>query len=52
MTQLKSEDHQIVVNRVNKIAVSSYDNKRYLLENGVRSLDFGPYSLRKFDENG
>ena len=52
MTQLKSENHQIVVNRVNKIAVSSYDDKRYLLEDGVRSLAYGHYSLRKFDENG
>ena len=52
MTQLKSESHQIVVNRVNKIAVSSYDDKRYLLEDGVRSLAYGHYSLRKFDENG
>ena len=52
MTQLKSENHQIVVNRVNKIAVSSYDDKRYLLEDGVRSLAYEHYSLRKFDENG
>lgn len=45
MTQLKSENHQIVVNRVNKVAVSSYDDKRYLLQDGVRSLAYGHYSL-------
>ena len=52
MTQLKSENYQIVVNRVNKIAVISYDEKRYLLENGLRSLVYGHYSVGKFDENG
>ena len=52
MTQLKSENHQIVVNRVNKLAVISYDEKRYLLENGLRSLAYGHYSVGKFDENG
>ena len=52
MTQLKSENHQNVVNRVNKIGVSSYDDERYLLEDGVRSLAYGQYSQRKFDENG
>ena len=51
MTQLKSENHQIVVNRVKKIAVSSYNDKRFLLEDGVRSLAYGHYSL-KFDDSG
>ena len=50
MTLLKSENHQNVVNRVNETAVSFYDDKRYLLEDGERSLGYGHYSLRKFDE--
>ena len=45
MTQLRSKNHQIVVNRVNKIAVSSYDDKRYLLEDGIRSFAYGHYQL-------
>ena len=45
MTQLRSINHQIAVNRVNKIAVSSYDDKRFLLDDGVQSLAHGHYSL-------
>ena len=37
MTQLRSNNHQIVVNRVNKLALSSYDDKRYLLDDGVQN---------------
>ena len=47
MTQLQSKNHQIVVNRVQKIAVSSYDDKRFLLEDGIRSLAYGHYKLNK-----
>ena len=46
MTQLRSTNHQIVINRVNKIALSCFDDKRYLLEDGLRSLAYGHYSLR------
>ena len=45
MAQLNSTNYQIVVNRVNKIALSSFDEKRYLLADGLRSLAYGPYSL-------
>ena len=41
MTQLRSTNHQIVVNRVNKIALSPFDDKRYLQEDGLRYLAFG-----------
>lgn len=47
MTQLRSQNHQIVVNRVLKIAVSSYDDKRFLLDDGIRSLAYGHYKLNK-----
>ena len=46
MTQLRSTNHQIVVNRMKKIALSCFDDKRYLLEDGLRSLAYGHYSLR------
>ena len=52
MTQLRSINHQIVVNRVNKIALSSYDDKRYLLDDGVQSLANGHYSLEKNNKPG
>ena len=52
MTQLRSINHQIVVNRVNKTAPSSYDDKRYLVDDGVQSLAYGHYSLEKNNKLG
>ena len=43
MTQLRSHCHQIVVNEIDKVAISSFDDKRFLLEHGVSSLAYGPY---------
>ena len=45
MTQLRSHCHQIVVNEIDKVAVSSFDGKRFLLENGVSSLSYGHYKI-------
>ena len=45
MTQLKSVAHQIVVNPVNKIALSCFDDKRYTLDDTVSSVAYGQYSL-------
>ena len=46
MTQLRSKDHQIVVSRVHKVALSSYDDKRYLLNDGIHSLAYGHYKIK------
>ena len=43
MTQLHSYFHQIVINELDEVAISSSDDKRFLLENGVSSLAFGHY---------
>ena len=45
MIQLRSENHQVVVNRVHKVSLSSYDDKRYLLNDGMRSLAYGCYKF-------
>ena len=45
MTQLRSHCHQIVVNEIDKVAISSFDDKRFLLENGVSSLAYGHYKI-------
>ena len=45
MTQLRSHCHQIVVNEIDKVAISSFDDKRFLLENGVSSLAYGLYKI-------
>ena len=46
MTQLRSHCYQIVVNEIDKIALSSFDDKRVLLENGVSSSAYGHYKIR------
>ena len=45
MTQLRSVGHQVVVNAVNKVALSCFDDKRYILDNTVSSLAYGHYSF-------
>ena len=47
MTQLRSHCHQIAVNKIDKVAISSFDDKRFLLENGVSSLAYGHYKISK-----
>ena len=44
MTQLRSHC-QIVVNEIDKVAISSFDDKRFLLENAVSSLAYGHYNI-------
>ena len=48
MTQLRSHSHQIVVNEIDKVAVSSFDDKRFLLDNSVSSLAYGHYKIGSF----
>ena len=43
MTQLRSHWHQTVVNEFDKVALSSFDDKRFLLENGISSFTYGHY---------
>ena len=45
MFQLKSVNHQIVVNSVEKIALSAFDDKRYILNDGIASLAYGHYAI-------
>ena len=46
MTQLRSKNHQIVVSRVRKVALSIYDDKRYQLNDGIHSLAYGHYKIK------
>lgn len=43
MRTLNSKKHTIVLNEVDKIALSWFDDKRYYLDDGVNSLAFGHY---------
>ena len=42
---LRSNLHEIQTLAIRKVAMGPYDDKRYLLEDGVSSLPYGHYSL-------
>ena len=39
----KSIGHEIFSVKQNKVSLCNYDNKRYILDNGVDTLPFGHY---------
>ena len=43
MTQLRSHCHQFTINEIDKVTVSSFDDKRFLLDNGFSSFAYGHY---------
>ena len=45
MTQLRSSSHQICVNEIEKVAISCFDDKRFLLDDGLASLAYGHYAV-------
>ena len=46
MNVIKSEKHEIFTQKVNKIALSADDDKRYILDDGVHTLAWGHWRLR------
>ena len=44
-TSLRSRMHQLRTMRVRKVAMTPYDDKRYLLDDGITSLPYGHESL-------
>ena len=47
MTRIRSANHQIKVTTTNKTALSCFDDKRFILDNGVDTLPYGHYSLNQ-----
>lgn len=45
MKTFRSINHQLFTLEQNKISLSSYDDKRYILEDGISTLPYGHYSL-------
>ena len=45
MPQLRSFKNNLYTVNINKIGLSPYDDKRYLLEDGVTSLAYGHHSI-------
>ena len=43
MNQIRSEKHEIYSMKLNKIGLSPYDDKRYILNDGMNTLAYGHY---------
>ena len=46
MNLIKSKHHKVNTINVSKIALSCFDNKRYILDDGITSLAYGHYFLK------
>lgn len=47
MKTIRSENHEIASYEINKISLSCFDDKRYLLDNGIDSYAYGHYKINK-----
>ena len=47
LTQIQSQQHQLLVTQINKIVMSAFDDKRFILEDGIQSFAYGHYSLEQ-----
>ena len=45
MKTIRSERHELGSYEINKISLSCFDDKRYILENGIDSLSYGHYKI-------
>ena len=50
MYGLRSYDHQIYLKRVNKIGLNPYDNKRWILLDGIRTLPYGHWKITAYNK--
>jgi len=44
---IRSFDHSIYTVNVTKVSLSAYDDKRYILDDGVSSYAYGHYKIRQ-----
>ena len=47
MNLFKSEKHEVFTQKVNKIALSADDDKRFILPDGISTLAWGHWRLRE-----
>ena len=47
MKTIRSLNHEIKLLSINKKSLSAFDDKRYILDDGIHTLPFGHYSLQK-----
>ena len=47
MKTIRSKNHQLGSYEINKVSLSCYDDKRYLLEDGIKSYAYGHYAINE-----
>ena len=47
VTQIQFQQHQLLVTQINKIVMSAFDGKRFILEDGIQSFAYGHYSVEQ-----
>ena len=47
MYGLRSDHHIMYCDKIDKVSLSAFDDKRYLLEGGISSLAFGQHKIKK-----
>ena len=47
MKSIRSEYHQISSYEINKFSLSCYDDKRYILDDGITSLAYGNCQVKQ-----
>jgi hypothetical protein len=45
MTVIRSNKHQLYTMLINKVSLSAYDDKRYILDDGISSYAYGHYKI-------
>ena len=48
MRTIRSEYHQISSYQINKVSLSPFDDKRYILDDGISSYAYGQHKIKKY----
>ena len=46
MKTIRSQNHELGSYEINKVSLSCFDDKRYILEDGVISYAYGHYNIK------
>lgn len=47
MHTIRSHNHEIYIEKVTKVGLSCFDDKRYLLDDGIKSLAYGHFQIQQ-----